>query len=296
MTKENYHKIKFLLIILCILSAAFLNGCAKPLSWPSAPLYNHNKHETKNSAYPRNIQLAMAAIEGRYAHYDVVAYEDTSEKTAMKTFIISYGFTEFFIQDGKLYQKDSFCHAEHKINQKGIRSGISDKAVQAIQPKTQEVSLDFTGERWQIHRPPTPSLLGIEGDPSLPLSKDPKDPMITDPEDDGKPGVTVSIKIAGIIPAKIYITRREIFENNMILHPDGIISGEIRDTSEQFTIGATMKTLRKQTHSQQVDDMGLSFILLVPLETDNFNCADLKESRDRLFPPSPEFIKQRKAE
>ena len=54
-------------------------------------------------------------------------------------------------------------------------------------------------------------MLGIEGDPSKPLSEDPNDPLLIDPDNDGNPGVTVDINIGNVIKGEIYITRREIY-------------------------------------------------------------------------------------
>ena len=88
----------------------------------------------------------------------------------MRTFIISYGFTEFYIEDGKLIQSDRFVHAEQKLSRKNASSVFSDEAVQAIKPRVQEVELSYEDGRWFLHRPATPSLLGIDGDPTRPLS------------------------------------------------------------------------------------------------------------------------------
>ena len=127
---------------------------------------------------PETVDEAMRAIEGRYAHYDVVAYEDVTTRQTMRTFIDSYGFTEFRIEDGKLFQIDSFCHAEQILNQKGSEAVFSDAATQAIKPRVQEVELSFRDGTWHIYRPASPTLLGIAGDPSQPLSTDPDDPNL----------------------------------------------------------------------------------------------------------------------
>ena len=42
-------------------------------------------------------------LVGHYAHFDVVAYIDTTTQTTMKTFIVSYGFSDFYLENGKLY-------------------------------------------------------------------------------------------------------------------------------------------------------------------------------------------------
>jgi len=140
----------------------------------------------------------------------------------MFTFIISYGFTDFYMDStGDLIQSDRFLWASHKINQKKVTSEFSDEAVQAIKPRNQKVKVSLKEDRWHIFRPPTPTLLGITGDPLKPLSTNRKDPNLTDPDGDGKPGVTVKINIGKIIKGEIYITRREIFTNYLTLNNDG---------------------------------------------------------------------------
>ena len=46
----------------------------------------------------------------------------------MKTFVVSYGFTDFVERDGKILQIDRFVHASNMINQRGVESSLSDAA------------------------------------------------------------------------------------------------------------------------------------------------------------------------
>ena len=57
-----------------------------------------------------------------------------------------------------------------------------DEATQAIQPPAQEVTLSRKNGQWHLYRPASPTLLGVAGDPSKPLSTDPDDPVILDPD------------------------------------------------------------------------------------------------------------------
>ena len=264
-------------------------SCSKPLEWPDSPLY-HFPQEIDRANYPMDEEAARQAIVGHYAHYDVVAYEDTTTKTTMRTFIISYGFTEFYLEEGKLMQSDRFVHAEQKLSRKNAESVFSDEAVQAIKPRVQEVRLYQDNGRWHIHRPATPSLLGITGDPLRPLSTDPDDPNLTDPDGDGNPGVTVQISVGSFFSGEIYIIRREIFTNYLTLGGDGTISGYVVDESEQFVVGASKKILTQESNSIQHPDMGLSPVLLVPVDPSIDTYEELLEIRDEIFPEEPEFL------
>ena len=271
----------------------FLSACSKPLDWPDSPLYTFDQGDPK-SDQPLVVETVKAEIVGHYAHYDVVAYEDTTTKTTMRSFIVSYGFTDFYLDEGKLMQSDRFVHAAQKLSRKNASSGISDEAVQAIKPRVQEVEVSLKDGRWHVYRPSTPSLLGIKGDPSKPLSNDPNDPNLTDPDQDGNPGVTVNISVGKFFKGEIYIIRREIFSNHLVLNYNGTLSGFVEDRSEQFVVGASKKILNQPSNSIQHPDRGLSQLLLVPIDPSIDTLEELMEIRDEIFPQEPEFYSGKK--
>jgi hypothetical protein len=258
------------------------------MAWPESPLYIFDQagsgmHPTSD---PDSIRKEMV---GHYAHYDVVAYEDTTTRTTMRTFIISYGFTDFYLEGETLMQSDRFVHAEQKLSRKKASSVFSAKAVQAIKPRVQEVELSHTDGQWRIYRPATPTLLGIDGDPSLPLSTDPEDPNLTDPDEDGNPGVTVTLTVGRFFSGEIYLTRREIFSNYLTLNSNGTLSGYVEDRSEQFVVGASKRILNQASNSVQHPDKGLSPLLLVPIQEEIDTWEELRDLRDEIFPEEPEF-------
>lgn len=275
-------------VLLSIIALFAIVSCSGPLPWPESPLYAFD--QPNKQAYAEYDQESIKKeIAGHYAHFDVVAYEDTTTKTTMRTFIISYGFTDFYVEDGKLMQSDRFLYSVQKLSRKNTSSGISDKATQAIKPRVQEVELTLIDGIWHMYRPPTPSLLGITGDPMQALSTDPNDPNITDPDMDGNPGVTVNISVGKIFSGEIYITRREIFSNYVQLNSDGSLRGYVVDESEQFVIGASKKILNQPSNSIQHKDMGLSPLILVPIDANIDTREELMEIRDQIFPPEPDF-------
>lgn len=278
-------KLLRLLLVLSILIV--LSSCSKVMEWPESPLYNFET-ESELSKYS-DIEEAKQAIVGHYAHYDVVAYEDTTTRTTMRTFIITYGFTDYYLEGGKLMQSDRFVHSEQKLSNINASSIFNDAAVQAIKPRVQEVELTQKDGRWHIYRPPTPTLLGVKGDASKALSTDANDPNLTDPDNDGHPGVTVKISVGDFFEGEIYISRREIFNNYLTLNNNGTITGYNVDKSEQFVIGASKKILAQPSNNVQHPDMGLSPILLVPISEDINTTEQLMALRDELFPKEPEF-------
>ena len=155
----------------------------------------------------------------------------------LSTFIISYGFTDLIMEDGELVEYDYFCHAEHKANQ-NMTTEFPDAAHPGY-PASKCSSRPFFQKdgNWKVWRPATPTLIGIDGDPDEPLSMDPNDPLINDDDNDGKPGVTVFVKLYGFIDGEIYIARREIFQNDLTLYSDGTLRGSVIDDSEQLVVG-----------------------------------------------------------
>jgi hypothetical protein len=262
-------------------------ACSRPLGLPSSPLYDFGLPAQSAGV---SEELTRAALPGHYAHYDVVAYEDQSTKTPMKTFVISYGFTDFIERDGKILQIDSFVHAASKINQQGIESTFSDAATSAIEPSVQEVRLYEEDGVLRVYRPESPVLLGIGGDPSKPLSWDHKSPLLLDPDGDGHPGVMVTIDIGGFLKGELYITRRKIYRDHLALYPDGRWMGHVEDVSEQFVVGASMKNLAQESNNRQIPAPGLNLLLLVRVPESVTTWKDLEPLRDALFSPEPAFL------
>ena len=273
------------LIVGALLSASACGCTAKP--WPESPLYVPPANAPA-WATPATEEDARAEIQGHYAHYDVVAYITQTPAGPMRTFIISYGFTDFIPQGQELIELDRFCHAEYRVNQP-FAAVLSDVATQAIQPRTAAVQVFREGEAWNVFRPATPVLIGIDGDPDQPLPSDPMDPNISDPDRDGKPGVTVRFIIYGFIRAELYVARREIFQNDLTLYSDGSLRGTVTDSSEQLVIGATLPILNTPNSPPQYDDPGLNPVLLIPAPDDLDTCEELMSHRDALFPPEPAF-------
>jgi hypothetical protein len=264
-----------------------LAGCSFPLPWPESPLYETPTNDP-NWAPPATKEEAIAAMAGHYAHYDVVAYDGETVNGPLATFIISYGFTDLVIEDGQLVAYDRFCRAEYIANQP-FDTIFSDAATQAIQPPGAILDVYEENGEWKLYRPATPTLNGIDGDPNVPLSMDRNDPLISDDDNDGKPGVTVVVKLFGFIHGEIYIARREIFRNELTLYSDGSLRGSVIDDSEQLVIGASLAILDTPNNPPQRRDPGLNPIILIPVSDDIDTCEELMAIRDSLFPPEPRF-------
>lgn len=234
------------------------------------------------------VQAFKQSLVGVYGHYDIVAY---SEKIAglaeMKTYVITYGISELSLaDDGRLIAKDRYCHASHKSNLP-FKSEVPDSFTRAIVPRTVEVQIRQTDGQLFMWRPETPTPIGVRlADPMQPLPKSPRDVQAVDDDGDGKPGVTVRIKLYNRFPTELYIARREIFAYALALQPDGKLTGYVSDHSEQLVLGSPLVFMRSQRDPKQHPNLDLSPMMLVPIDA-NYDCEALMEQRDQLFPPEP---------
>ena len=224
-------------------------------------------------------------LVGRWAHYDVVAYEDG----LLKTLIISYGFNDFTEVDGQIVDQASFCFSEQRTDQP-IETSLSDAATQAIRPPSTPVEVDEVDGTLRIRRAATPTPVGIRlDDPaneSLPT--DPGDPRIVDDDGDGKPGLTVSIRVTDDLTGELYIARREIFAYEAFLTEPDVMMGTVTDDSEQLVIGASDPIFAtSDANWLQHPDLAKSPIILKRVDAD-WDCERLAAERDALFPPTPD--------
>lgn len=289
--RKEFRMLRSSILVVTLTAAAFicflLFGCSRPQPWPESPLYETPANDP-NWVAPLNKEEAIAVMAGHYAHYDVVAYDGETANGPLATFIVSYGFTDLIEEDGMLVAYDRFCRANYIANQ-NFDTIFSDAATQAIRPPGAIVEVYAEDGAWKLWRPATPTLNGIKGDPNTPLSMDPNDPMISDDDNDGKPGVTVVVRLFGFIRGEIYIARREIFANELTLYSDGSLRGHVIDDSEQLVIGASLAFLNTPNNPPQRRDPGLNPIILVPVADDIDTCEELMSIRELLFPPEPKF-------
>lgn len=229
---------------------------------------------------------AVEDLVGRWAHYDVVAYEDA----ALKTVIISYGFNDFSLDDdGVLVDQGSFCSSEQRTDQ-AIETSLSDAATQAIQPPPTEVAVEILDGVLTMSRPSSPTPVGIELDDPFneSLPTDPNDARIVDADGDGNPGITVTIKVAEAISGELYIARREIFSYEFSLVAPDRIEGLVTDESEQLVIGASQPMFNvERTDWGQHPDPNKSPLLLLRVD-ESWDCNRLAAERNAIFPASPE--------
>ena len=259
---------------LALLCAATLTACGS----------SGGATDERGEGAPTATDTVGAELLGRWAHYDVVAYEDG----LLKTLIISYGFNDFTEVDGEIVDSSRFCFSEQRTDQP-IETSLSDAGTQAIRPPSTPVEVDEVDGVLRVRRPATPTPVGIAlDDPATePLPNDPADPRIVDDDGDGEPGVTVSIRVSDDLSGELYIARREIFAYEAFLREPDVLTGVVTDDSEQLVIGASDPIFVTEADWVQHPDLTKSPIVLRRVD-DDWDCERLTAERDRLFPPTPE--------
>ena len=235
---------------------------------------------------PTTVEAKLGAeLVGRWAHYDVVAYEDDT----LKTLIISFGFNDFTEVDGQIIDQASFCFSDQRTDQP-IETSLSDAATQAIKPRPTPVDVSVVDGGLRIQRAATPTPVGIRlDDPANELlPTDPNDPRIVDDDGDGNPGITVTIKVTDELTGELYIARREIFAYEAFLTEPDLLVGTVTDDSEQLVIGASDPIFASSPANWgQYSDLSKSPIILKRVDAD-WDCDRLAAERVTLFPPTPE--------
>jgi hypothetical protein len=240
---------------------------------------------TSSSVSDPSGALLGEELLGRWAHYDVVAYQDG----ILKTLIISYGFNDFTEVDGQIVDAAQFCFSEQRSDQP-IEISLSDAATQAIKPPPTPVAVDEVDGVLRVRRAATPTPVGIrlEDPANDALPTDPNDPRIVDDDGDGKPGITVRIRVTDDVTGEVYLARREIFAWEAFLVEPDRLTGTVTDSSEQLVLGASDPIFAGSGGGWiQHPDLAKSPIVLARVDP-SWDCDRLKAERDRLFPPTPD--------
>lgn len=265
--------------LLVTLAAALLGAACSSTAAGSATATSNPATSAPGTTLPKGTE----SLVGRYAHFDVVSYQDDK----MRTVIISTGFADLELRDGQMWNVQQFCHADTGSDQ-NIDISISDAATRAIVPIATPVEVTERDGKLRVVRPATPTAIGIKiADPANEsLPKDPNDPRIFDADGDGNPGVTSHVKVTDALQGDIYLARREIFAYDVTQQSADRLVGTITDRSEQLIIGASDPVFKVAAQWKQVADPTRNPVIWQRVDAD-WDCSRLAAERATLFPPNP---------
>jgi hypothetical protein len=115
------------------------------------------------------------------------------------------------------------------------------------------------------------------------LPTDASDPRVIDADNDGQPGITITISSA-LVSGDVYAVQR--IRNRVVAKFEGdAITGEVFDMSEQSVVGGTI-TETQQTVTAAGDSTTNRYDL-VPLDDPDLTCGDLVADPQKYFPQHP---------
>jgi hypothetical protein len=115
-----------------------------------------------------------------------------------------------------------------------------------------------------------------------PLPTSPDDPRVSDQDGDGKPGMTVKVKILGMISGETYVVQRVHYRLiGAVTSPD-TIEGLIEWTNEQITIGASASFFASDIQAT-VDPVPENSYFIAKRISPEMDCGTLQKTWKDLF-------------
>lgn len=188
-------------------------------------------------------------------------------------------------QDGlTLKMTDSYCLTFVDDGTPLVTTEIPTGFMTALRPLTRIAALSETGEQVAFVQQPYLEVRGaiLENEKTDALPADPKDPRVVDQDNDGNPGMTVSVRILGIIEGETYVVQRVWYRlSGIVVAPDRI-EGSIEWSDEQVVLGATNPLLVADTIGYPDPDPAKSVFIMIRAQ-DDWTCEWLGEHWPELF-------------
>ncbi|MCR4392611.1 MAG: hypothetical protein NUV94_07655 [Candidatus Acetothermia bacterium] len=212
---------------------------------------------------------------------DIVVYPFVGQRTRTTTLILH---VEMGQSGSNVTMAEIHCLVDTDDGTTMVTTEIPEAFLRSIGVVERTATLEPTVDGWRFVEPwPTEihgaRLADLVNDP-LPTQAD--DPRVFDQDGDGKPGITVRVKILGLISGEVYAVQRltKLLEGEVVT-PD-LIRGLITWTNEQVTIGASNPFLNTDGEARvdPVRERSYFVALRVPPET---TCESLKATWRDLF-------------
>ncbi len=136
---------------------------------------------------------------------------------------------------------DVYCATDLQMRPPVLESHVPERFLRSLHPAPRAAELQAADDGWDLLQPPATEVRGAvladsESD-SLPV--DPLDPRVIDQDDDGHPGLTVRVTVAGLVAGDTYIVERLRFAlSGHVKDPDTVV-GWVDWSSEQHVLAAS---------------------------------------------------------
>lgn len=172
--------------------------------------------------------------------------------------------------DGVFLAEETFC--DIAMNSEGPAApSVPNELVSFIPVVESPLRVQKQDAQWRWERERSGLALGVRLDrplsDDLPESAD--DPAVWDQDEDGHPGVTLTV--SGLIEGNIYTLIRYVDTLSGEVEGDTWV-GHTKDETEQVIVGASQEVLLLNINSQAIDDLSLNTVVAYPLN-EGSTCA-----------------------
>ena len=193
-------------------------------------------------------EIAMLPIVGERPRISVVAqYVDLVQSGSAIVMIDTYCFTD--VDDGTPL----------------VRTEVPDEFMASLRPTPHTARLlgssDGSGFRADEYVEVRGARLADPALEELPVSPD--DPRVFDQDGDGFPGMSVRVRILGLVEGTAYVVQRVRYSLDGVVVDANTIRGTIRWATEQASLGASTPLLRVDAPARPDPDASRSVFLIV---------------------------------
>lgn len=182
---------------------------------------------------------------------DIVAYPFVGPKTRTTTLIL---LVEMAQEGESVTVRETHCLADINDGTSMVTTEIPEAFLRSLGTVERTATLTPASEGWRFSLPWPTAVYGarLSNPATDPLPLVPDDPRVFDQDGDGQPGITVRVRILGLISGEVYAVQRlsKLLEGRVIT--PNLVRGLISWSNEQMTVGASNPFLK--TDSQAVID------------------------------------------
>jgi len=183
-----------------------------------------------------------------------------------------------------LAMTDQYCFTVIEESSSLAATQIPEAFMRALRPLPRTATLLEEGGKTLFEQARYLEVRGavLENPETDVLPVDAEDPRVIDQDEDGFPGMTVNVRLFGLLEAQIYVVQRVQYElQGVVVSPDRV-SGLIQWSDEQNVLAATSSLLLAGADSEQDPDPSRHVFVMVRAD-EEWNCPWLEEHWREIF-------------
>ena len=214
--------------------------------------------------------------------YPLVAELPLGGSSSQTSYVVQFVTIEQ--SESELLMTDRYCFTVVEDDSPLSNTVIPDAFMAALRPSPRTATLTDEGAEVRFIQERYVEVRGatLEDPLNDPLPTDLDDPRIFDQDGDGSPGMTVVIKLLGILSEKIYVVQRVQYAlSGIVISPDRI-EGSVDWSDEQIVLDATSSMLMAESSSSPDPDPTKHVFIMLRVQED-WTCEGLREQWREVF-------------